>query len=153
MNIGNKISAARRELGITQVELADKMSVTRQTVSRWESGTALPDIEKVSQLASILKVSCDYLLREEEISSDVHNNDQPTSRLLANLTGKKVKIDFYEDEEDYDLINEICIIESFEGNWVKVILEGKKKMCKLIALSSILSIEIVNDKENERGIS
>lgn len=94
MNIGNKISAARRELGITQVELADKMSVTRQTVSRWESGTALPDIEKVSQLASLLMVSCDYLLGEEDISSNVDNNDQPSSRLLANLTGKKVKIYF-----------------------------------------------------------
>lgn len=149
MNIGNKISAARRELGITQVELADKMSVTRQTVSRWESGTALPDIEKVSQLASLLMVSCDYLLGEEDISSNVDNNDQPSSRLLANLTGKKVKIYFYEDEEDYDLINKICMIESFEGNWVKVTLEGKKKICKLIALSSILSIEF----KNEGGIS
>ncbi|MEE1304102.1 MAG: helix-turn-helix transcriptional regulator [Agathobacter sp.] len=149
MNIGNKISAARRELGITQVELADKMSVTRQTVSRWESGTALPDIEKVSQLASLLMVSCDYLLGEEDISSNVDNNDQPSSRLLANLTGKKVKIYFYEDEEDYDLLDKLCIIESFEGNWVKVTLEGKKKICKLIALSSILSIEI----KNEGGIS
>lgn len=86
---------------------------------------------------------------EEELSSDVHNNDQPTSRLLANLTGKKVKIYFYEDEEDYDLLDKLCIIESFEGNWVKVTLEGKKKICKLIALSSILSIEI----KNEGGIS
>ncbi len=64
--LGSKIANARKELGITQVELADKMAVTRQTVSRWESGAALPDIEKVSQLASILKVSCDYLLKDDE---------------------------------------------------------------------------------------
>ena len=70
MNIGNKISAARRELGITQVELADKMSVTRQTVSRWESGTALPDIEKVSQLASLLMVSFLIILVPKSFEMD-----------------------------------------------------------------------------------
>ena len=145
MNIGNKISRARRELGITQVELAEKMSVTRQTVSRWESGTAIPDVEKVSQIASILNVSCDYLLNEETISSNVDTNEQSISRLLANLIGKKVKLNFYEDEEDFDLLDESCKIESFQGNWVKVTLEGKKKVCKLIALSSILSIEIENE--------
>ena len=145
MNIGNKISSARRELGITQVELAEKMSVTRQTVSRWESGTALPDVEKVSQIASILNVSCDYLLNEETISSNVDTNEQSISRLLENSIGKKVKLNFYEDEEDFDLLDESCKIESFQGNWVKVTLEGKKKVCKLIALSSILSIEIENE--------
>ena len=145
MNIGKKISSARRELGITQVELAEKMSVTRQTVSRWESGTALPDVEKVSQIASILNVSCDYLLNEEAISSNVDTNEQSISRLLENLIGKKVKLNFYEDEEDFDLLDESCKIESFQGNWVKVTLEGKKKVCKLIALSSILSIEIENE--------
>ena len=145
MNIGNKISSARRELGITQVELAEKMSVTRQTVSRWESGTVLPDVEKVSQIASILNVSCDYLLNEEAISSNVDTNEPSISRLLKNLIGKKVKLNFYEDEEDFDLLDESCKIESFQGNWVKVTLEGKKKVCKLIALSSILSIEIENE--------
>ena len=145
MNIGNKISSARRELGITQVELAEKMSVTRQTVSRWESGTALPDVEKVSQIASILNVSCDYLLNEEAISSNVDTNEPSISRLLENSIGKKVKLNFYEDEEDFDLLDESCKIESFQGNWVKVTLEGKKKVCKLIALSSILSIEIENE--------
>ena len=145
MNIGNKISRARRELGITQVELAEKMSVTRQTVSRWESGTAIPDVEKVSQIAFILNVSCDYLLNEEAISSNVDTNEPSISRLLENLIGKKVKLNFYEDEEDFDLLDESCKIESFQGNWVKVTLEGKKKVCKLIALSSILSIEIENE--------
>ena len=50
MEIGTKIAQARREQGITQLELADKMSVTRQTVSRWETGAAVPDIEKVADL-------------------------------------------------------------------------------------------------------
>ena len=55
MQIGIKIAKARQEKGITQIELADKMSVTRQTVSRWETGAAVPDIEKVASLAEIYK--------------------------------------------------------------------------------------------------
>ena len=65
MEIGKKIANTRKELGITQVELADKMAVTRQTVSRWESGAALPDVENISQIATILNVSCDYLLKDD----------------------------------------------------------------------------------------
>ena len=41
MNIGSKITVARQQCGMTQSELADKMCVTRQTVSRWEAGGSL----------------------------------------------------------------------------------------------------------------
>ena len=70
MQIGIKIAKARQEKGITQIELADKMSVTRQTVSRWETGAAVPDIEKVASLAKILQVSCDYLLMDNISQND-----------------------------------------------------------------------------------
>ena len=145
MTLDKKLFCLRKKEGLSQVEVSEKLDVSRQAVSRWESGTALPDVEKVSQIASILNVSCDYLLNEEAISSNVDTNEQSISRLLENLIGKKVKLNFYEDEEDFDLLDESCKIESFQGNWVKVTLEGKKKVCKLIALSSILSIEIENE--------
>jgi transcriptional regulator with XRE-family HTH domain len=154
MEIGIKISQARREQGITQVELAEKMSVTRQTVSRWESGVAYPDIEKVVNLAEILHTSCDYLLttkdnRKKEDSFEENDGNQTSSttvtRLLATLEGKKVRISFYDDEEDMDILNEICKVEGFEGNWIRVIIMNKKKeRKKIIALSSILTFEIVN---------
>ena len=40
--LGNKIAAKRRDLGMTQTDFADRLSVTRQTVSRWEAGSVLP---------------------------------------------------------------------------------------------------------------
>lgn len=156
VEIGIKISQARREQGITQVELAAKMSVTRQTVSRWESGIAYPDIEKVVDLSNILHVSCDYLLRTEENLrgiDKVDNVDQADNistssitRLLSNLEGKKIRIQFYDDEEDMDIIGETCRVEGFEGNWVRVIILNKKEeRKKILAISSILSFEIMEE--------
>lgn len=157
MEIGIKISQARRELGITQIELAEKMSVTRQTVSRWESGAAYPDIEKVVNLAEILRVSCDYLLMtasssKNESCTNENDNDQPpptsVTRLLSTLEGKTVRMSFYDDEEDLDALNAACKVEGFEGNWIRVIIKNKKEYRqKFIALSSILSFEIVDTED------
>ena len=44
--LGDKIAEKRKIQGMTQIEFAEKMHVTRQTVSRWEAGTAMPDIER-----------------------------------------------------------------------------------------------------------
>lgn len=63
-DLGSKIARKRKDLGMTQSEFARKLSVTRQTVGRWETGAILPDIEKVADIAAVLGVSCDYLLRD-----------------------------------------------------------------------------------------
>ena len=158
MDIGIKIAQARREQGITQIELADQMAVTRQTVSRWETGAAFPDIEKVANLAEILQVSCDYLLRDlpsESNALSAAENTEPSkhgtsiTKLLSSIQGKNVRISFYEDEEDMDVWDKICKVDCFEGNWIRVsIQQTGETQKKLIALSSILSFEIVDQEEN-----
>lgn len=154
MNIGSKITMARQQCGMTQSELADKMCVTRQTVSRWEAGTAFPDVEKVAHIAKLLGVSCDYLLDDTyEAGSPVETKEEKTGQgnncvttLLQSLVGKKVHIDFYEDEEDYEIVGEVCRVEGFEGNWIRLqILKAKETKEKLIALSSVLSFGIVEE--------
>ena len=52
--LGTKIAEKRKRLGMTQIEFAEKMHVTRQTVSRWEAGTVMPDVEKIGEIADIL---------------------------------------------------------------------------------------------------
>ena len=54
MKLGERIAEKRKEQGLTQAELAEKMMVTRQTVSRWEAGTGLPDVERIAELAAVL---------------------------------------------------------------------------------------------------
>ncbi len=65
MIMGEKIALARRQRGWSQEELADRVGVSRQSVSKWESGGSIPDLERVVRLAEILEVSTDYLIRDE----------------------------------------------------------------------------------------
>ncbi|MDO5439047.1 MAG: helix-turn-helix transcriptional regulator [Erysipelotrichaceae bacterium] len=140
--LGNKIAKKRRDIGLTQIEFADKLNVTRQTVSRWEAGTVMPDIDKISDIAQLLDVSCDYLLKDEVEEESVPVS-RGISRLLQTALGKTVRISFFEDEGDYDLFNTDCRILEFEGNWMKVEADTKKgRIVKLIPASSVLSLEI-----------
>jgi len=65
MTIGQKISILRNSLQLSQEQLAEKLDVSRQSVSKWESDTSVPEISKILQLSSLFNVSTDDLLREE----------------------------------------------------------------------------------------
>lgn len=62
MTIGAKIAACRKRAGMSQEKLANELNISRQAVSRWETGEAVPDTEKVIQLSRIFHVTTDYLL-------------------------------------------------------------------------------------------
>lgn len=64
MTMGEKILNMRKARGWSQEELADRVGVTRQAVSRWESGSAKPDADKIIAICDLFGVSADYLLRD-----------------------------------------------------------------------------------------
>lgn len=66
MILGEKIAQLRRKNGWSQEELADKMEVSRQAVSKWESGQTMPDLERILRLSSLFGVTIDYLLKDGE---------------------------------------------------------------------------------------
>jgi len=65
MTLGEKISALRVKANLSQEELADKINVSRQSVSKWEVNQALPQIDKVLLLCELFNVTCDQLLKDE----------------------------------------------------------------------------------------
>ena len=65
MILADKFIENRKKNGWSQEELADKLGVSRQSVSKWESAQAVPDMKKVLQLAEIFNVNTDYLLKDE----------------------------------------------------------------------------------------
>ena len=65
MILGEKIAQLRRKNGWSQEELADKMGVSRQAVSKWESNQTTPDLERILRLSSLFGVTIDYLLKDD----------------------------------------------------------------------------------------
>lgn len=65
MILADKIIEERKKNGWTQEDLAQKLGVSRQSVSKWESAGAIPDLKKIIQLAYLFGVSTDYLLKDE----------------------------------------------------------------------------------------
>lgn len=73
MTIGEKILNMRKARGWSQEELAERVGVTRQAVSRWESGSAKPDADKIIALCDLFGVSADYLLREDYTGTQMNS--------------------------------------------------------------------------------
>lgn len=65
MILADKILDLRTGLGLSQGELAEKLEVSRQSVSKWETGQSVPDLDKIIKLADLFGVSVDDLVREE----------------------------------------------------------------------------------------
>lgn len=65
MILADKISALRKKNGWSQEELAEKLNVTRQAVSKWEGAQTVPDLDKILQMSRIFGVSTDYLIKDE----------------------------------------------------------------------------------------
>ena len=65
MILADKIIEERKKLGLSQEELADKLSVSRQAVSKWESAQSIPDLEKIVTMSKLFSVSTDYLLKDD----------------------------------------------------------------------------------------
>lgn len=66
MNVSDRIRELRKIKGISQEELAGKLGVSRQAISKWESEQSIPDIDKIISLSDYFEVSTDYLLKGVE---------------------------------------------------------------------------------------
>ena len=85
MNMADRIQYLRKSKGISQEELADKVGVSRQAVSKWESGQSTPDIEKVILLSDFFDVTTDYLLKGIEPVSE--NTTEKNDARIFSLVG------------------------------------------------------------------
>lgn len=65
MTLGDKLSSLRRTHNFTQEQLAELLGVSRQAVSKWESGTAYPETDKLIRISKLFDCSLDYLLRDD----------------------------------------------------------------------------------------
>lgn len=150
MSFGNKLAQARRKRNLTQEQMAERLGVTRQAVSRWESDTAYPETDKIVRMAQLLEVSCDYLL-QDGVDEGGKPIVSPVTRLLRQAQGKRVKLTFY-DSDGMPVVHDWCVILDFDGGWANVeVVTNKRKPEKnetrLIPLAAISTITFLKDGE------
>lgn len=143
MSMGARLAQTRRGQNLTQEQLAEKLGVTRQAVSRWESDTAYPETDKIVRMAALFGVSCDYLLGVSGPQAGAVP-PSPVTRLLREAVGRKVRLSFYEDE---DIVAcDWAVIRDFDGGWANVDFVRKKRdkrETRLIPLSAIRMLTLL----------
>ena len=107
MDFSEKLMTLRKQAGLSQEQLADRLGVTRQSVSKWESGAAFPELVKIVSLSEMFGVSVDYLVKDYlEEPGQTAEESSDTARLeqkVDDLT-RYVKGNFY----TYDSQTRIC---------------------------------------------
>lgn len=90
MKLSEKLILLRKESGWSQEEFADKLDVSRQAVSRWENGTALPDAQNVLRISKLFHVSADYLLNDHyECRKDIPVAETAAEEIKPSVPRKK----------------------------------------------------------------
>ncbi len=86
MNLADRIQHLRKTKGLSQEELADKIGVSRQSVSKWESEQTSPDLENVILMSDYFEVTTDYLLKGIEPTVNDNQEEKPNANIFA-ITG------------------------------------------------------------------
>lgn len=109
MILGEKIAQLRRKNGWSQEELADKMGVSRQAVSKWESGQTMPDLERILRLSSLFGVTIDYLLKDGEAP------ERPRSEAVEDPQIRQISL---ADAADYLSLRERASVQIASGTFL-----------------------------------
>ena len=120
MEIGKKLKNARIEAGLTQEKAAEKINVSRQTISNWENEKSYPDIISVIALSDLYSVSLDELLKGdqkmaehlEESTNVVKSNKKLTGAILLNiiLMILLIALNMLLPEGTYYLVIVFCVV-------------------------------------------
>lgn len=76
MNIGERIQSHRKDAGMSQEQLGEKLGVSRQAVSKWETGESLPELDKIILIAQVFGVTTDELLRGSGLEGECPNGGE-----------------------------------------------------------------------------
>lgn len=148
--LGEKLLQLRKKQGYSQQEVADMLSVTRQTISNWECDQAIPTIDKANTLAKLYNISLDVLL-ENDI--DIMSNDQKNDfHVLKHLVGKLCRLECYNSDLLLDTSGKVKIID-INNDWIKIEYERtknnallkKEKVIRLIDLADVKGFEILEE--------
>lgn len=151
-----KLLALRKKNGLSQQELADRLSVTRQTISNWECGNGAPALDKAAELAALYQISLDDLVGNQvEIIVD---RKRPSNRLLKSLEGRRVKMSSKDGELAMEMgfdwgYNAVVKILEVTEEWLRIEytrtkenrLTQKETVIRLVEIGLLNGFELMED--------
>lgn len=120
MTLGERIKQLRKENGMTQVDMAQKLGVTKGTVSTWETNSRVPGFETLNQMCDMFQRSLDYLMgRSDDATPPV-----PTQEELTELAMSQVAEDLTEYVVKY------CRLDQFGREAVEAVIRAEYNRCR-----------------------
>lgn len=111
MILGDKLYKLRKAKGWSQEELAEKLNISRQSVSKWESAASIPDLDKIVKLSELFDVSTDYLLKDE--IEDMPEEPEASEPILEFQEKSLRHLSFSEANSYLDLVQKVARPMSF----------------------------------------
>ena len=130
IKIGKFISEKRKELGITQSELAEKLNITDRAISKWENGVCMPDVGTIPELCEILNITINDLFSGEVVN--MKNNEKKLEENLMDLARQK-------EEADKRLLN----LEWIIGILACIVLLGGLLVASYVEMETYLRVIII----------
>ena len=85
MVVGNMIKEIRENAGLSQEQFAEKLAISRQAVSKWERGVALPDIENIMYISELFNISLDTIIKGDKKMKTKIISDSKSAKLMSKL--------------------------------------------------------------------
>ena len=120
MTLGERIKQLRRENGMTQVDMAQKLGVTKGTVSTWETNSRVPGFETLEQMCDMFQRSLDYLMgRSDGATPPVLTDEEQTELALSQVA---------EDLREYVL--KYCRLDQYGRETVEAVIRAEYNRCR-----------------------
>lgn len=161
MILADKILSLRKSNGWSQEELAEKMNVSRQSISKWESAAAIPDINKILTMAKLFGVTTDYLLKDDVENLEYSDEDTVDNSIRVSLQEVRNFLDSrasYARQIAFGVL--LCILSPVllivfsglvnEGTITEGIAYGVGIVVLLLLVSSAVAIFIISSAKMKR---
>lgn len=129
MNLSEKIMLLRKKQGWSQEELANRLNISRQSISKWESGQSQPDIDKIILLSQLFQVTTDYLLLDQE-----NEEHRPIGIYLSLSQAQEYLTLRKQSSLKIAFATFLCVISAYSINWSYNVISVstisyKRKLC------------------------
>ena len=149
MSLGNNLFQARKKAGVSQEVVAEKLGVSRQTISKWETDETIPDIYQAKKLAKLYNLSLDELIEfdinQKEIEEVIKNTDEKKESKInwTKAWGKKypILVNYQKEVNIHKYAKEIRrLFDELEKEY------GYSKLDAMLVLKDILGHEYMDNK-------